>query len=279
MKRTFVVATSLLILFGILVAGCSSTSETEKTESASVAPLAKELLYKEGHRLYLTQNSDSARILLEKALAIDPKYKEALADLAPLHYERAMRATVGKDRTDGLRRARDYYVQLEQLGSTDSETYERICEISSLMNDNRTFVKFAKKNIEQYPFERQYYNLSVALMETGDYNGVIKYMKDAVAKFKQSQFIGSFYRQMGRAYMKVDRDQTAEKTFYAGLDAVDGRIDALRKTGGDYKSTPEYSRLKDDKIGMLTSLKALHTTYQALQKLAGVEKQLKELGK
>ncbi len=279
MNSVSVAAISLLMTGALLASGCSSSSETEKNETVSVSPPTKESLYKEGHRMYLMQNVDSARVLLVKALAIDPQYKDALQDLAPLHYDLAMRMTDGKGRVDELRRARDYYIQLEQLGSTDSDTYERICEISSTINDNRTFVKYARKNVEEYPFERQYYNLSVALMEVGDHNGVIKYMKDAVAKFKQSQYIGSFYRQMGRAYMKVDRDQTAERTFYSGLAAVDAKIAALKKAGGDYKGTPEYARLKDDKIGMLTSLKGLHTTYQELKKLASVEKQLKELGK
>lgn len=277
--KSMIIPSALLIISALLVSGCSSSSETEKSETSAPVPVTKESLFKDGQRLYLRQNLDSARVRLEQALAIDSDYKDALAQIAPLHYDLGMRAPAGRLRNEELRRSRDYYMRLEQLGEKDSETYERICEISSSMNDNRTFVKYAKKNVEAFPFERQYYNLSVAMMEVGDYNGVIKYMKDAVAKFKQSYFIGSFYRQMGRAYMKVDRDQTAERTFYTGIDAIDSRVAALRKAGAEYKSSPEYARLKDDKIGILTSLKGLHTTYKAFEKLASVEKQLKELGK
>jgi hypothetical protein len=37
-------------------------------------------------------------------------------------------------------------------------------------------------------------------------------------------------------------------------------------------------RLRDDKIGMLVALKGLHQLYKDGEKLANVEKQLKELG-
>ena len=49
-------------------------------------------------------------------------------------------------------------------------------------------------------------------------------------------------------------------------------------TGGEYKSSEEYLRLMDDKIGMLLSLKRLHQTYGAADKLEHVEQQLKEAG-
>ncbi|MEO8168271.1 MAG: hypothetical protein ABI623_08490, partial [bacterium] len=74
-------------------------------------------------------------------------------------------------------------------------------------------------------------------------------------------------------------DQTAEKTFYTGLSAADNKIAELRKADPAYKNSADFARLKDDKIGMLISLKNLHTTYKATDKLAEVEKKLKELGK
>jgi hypothetical protein len=63
------------------------------------------------------------------------------------------------------------------------------------------------------------------------------------------------------------------------LNAVDNKIAELRKANAEYKSSPEYARLKDDKIGMLVSLKNLHTTYKATNKLEEVERKLKELGR
>ncbi|MBI5474781.1 MAG: hypothetical protein HY961_20770 [Ignavibacteriae bacterium] len=265
--------TSLLIF----AAGCGGTAtETTKTDAT---PLTKEALFRRGHQFYLQQQHDSAQSVLKSVLTMDANYREAIADLAALHYDLAMRSEAGKPKAEQLKESREYYVKLESLGSTDSDTYERLCEIANALSDSKTFLRYAKKNVDHYPFDRQYYNLSVACFEANDYQGAIKAMKEAVEKFRNSSYIGSFYRQLGRAYTKVDRDQTAEKTFYTGLAAADRMIADLKKRGGDYKSSPDYARLKDDKIGMLASLKNLHTTYQAMDKLADVEKKLKELGR
>ena len=78
--------------------------------------------------------------------------------------------------------------------------------------------------------------------------------------------------------MKIERDQTAERTFAAGLKAIAGRIGELRKTNVGYTTTAEYSRLSEDKIGILVSLKGLHQTYKATEKLQEVERELKEMG-
>jgi hypothetical protein len=79
--------------------------------------------------------------------------------------------------------------------------------------------------------------------------------------------------------MKVDRDQTAERTLAAGLKATDARIALLRKA--DEKgnaATDQYRRLHDDKVQMLLLLKQLHTTYRAQDKLEQVDRQLKQEG-
>jgi len=78
--------------------------------------------------------------------------------------------------------------------------------------------------------------------------------------------------------MKVNRDQTAERTFVSGVQAVDARLAELRQTGGEYKSSETYRRLVGDKIDMLLLLKKLHETYGAKEKLERVERQLKEAG-
>ena len=199
--------------------------------------------------------------------------------LAPLSHDLAIRSDGSKKKSELLRESRDYYIKLESFGTNSSDVYERILEVSNALEDNKTFLKYAKKNAETFPYDRQYYNLSVAYFNVEDYQGVIKAMKEAVDKFRSSSFIGSFYRQLGRAYMKVDRDQTAEKTLYAGLAAADKKIAELRKSSVDYKSSADFLRLKDDKIGILVSLKNIHTRYKADDKLADVEKKLKELGR
>lgn len=239
----------------------------------------KEELYRQGHALYARLELDSARSLLTRALVLDASYAPALADLAALTYDLAMRAEVGKNKTELLRASRNYYVKLETLGALEPDAYERLCEIADALHDAKTFLKYAKKNAEVYPYDRQFYNLSVAYFTVEDYASVIALCKKAIEQFPSSPFIGTFYRQLGRAYMKIDRDQTAERTFYAGLAAIDKRKAELRKQATNDPASPESQRLKDDEIGILTSLKYLHTTYKAKDKLVEVERKLKNLGK
>jgi len=263
----------------LFLLSCGPSTESRRTDSATPTVATKETLYQQGHRFYLQRQLDSAHALLSRAVTMDPNYRDALADLAPLQYDLAMREPSPKTKTGLLRNSRDTYMKLESLGVTESDIYERLCEIATALNDDKTFLKFAKRNAEQFPYDRQYYNLTVAYFNVEDYTNAIKVCKEAIEKFPSSPFIGTYYRQLGRAYMKVDRDQTAEKTFYAGLSVIDNRIAELRKTNPAFATSDEYARFKDDKIGILISLKNLHTTYKALDKLANVERKLKELGK
>jgi tetratricopeptide (TPR) repeat protein len=127
-----------------------------------------------------------------------------------------------------------------------------------------------------YPFDRQYYNLGVAYYQAGDFQNVIKTQKEAKDKFPTSPYLGAFYRQLGRAYRKVDRDQTAERVFTEGVRAVDARLRMLAQ--GESRSSPESERLREEKIGMLLELKRLHQIYRAEEKMRAVDKQLREAG-
>jgi tetratricopeptide (TPR) repeat protein len=268
---------SLLAVTAMLwLASCAPTSETGKITGVET----KEVLFKRGHQLYLEQNYDSAAVTLQKAIAIDSSYIPPLEDLAAMHYDLGMREQGAKSpkRLGEFRKSRIYYTRIETLGNKGSDLYERVCELSVALDDNKSFLKYAKRNAEMYPYDRQYLNLGVAYYSADDFANVIKTQKEAIERFKLSSFIGGFYRQLGRAYMKVDRDQTAERTFTIGVQVVDVRIGELRKHNSNYKSSDEYRRLLDDKIGMLVSLKKLHQTYRALDKLEQVEKELKEVG-
>jgi len=268
---------SLLAVTAMLwLASCAPTSETGKITGVET----KEVLFKRGHQLYLEQNYDSAAVTLQKAIAIDSSYIPPLEDLAAMHYDLGMREQGAKSpkRLGEFRKSRIYYTRIETLGNKGSDLYERVCELSVALDDNKSFLKYAKRNAEMYPYDRQYLNLGVAYYSADDFANVIKTQKEAIERFKLSSFIGGFYRQLGRAYMKVDRDQTAERTFTIGVQVVNARIGELRKHNSNYKSSDEYRRLLDDKIGMLVSLKKLHQTYRALDKLEQVEKELKEVG-
>ena len=268
---------AVVVLSAVLLASCGSSPEVVKP---AAVPATKEALYEEGHQLYRRQQYDSAAVLLRRAVSMDSLFLPPVQDLASLYYDLGMRdpADGSPGRLEKLHEAKRYFASLEARGNHDAEIYERLCEISVALEDDRSFLKYAKKNAEKYPFDRQYYNLGLASFGAGDYAGTVRTQKEAAEKFKQSPYVGGYYRQTGRAYMKMDRDQTAERTLTAGVQVVDARIAEMKKGGGDYKATDAYRRLADDKIGMLLLLKRLHQTYKAADKLEQVELQLKEAG-
>lgn len=268
-----------VLLGTILLASCASRKETSNdTPPVPVAP-TKESLYRLGHQLYLAQDFDSATTMLKSAAVLDSSYIEPLNDLAALHYDLAMRASLEAKKRELSSRSREYYIKLTRLGKSDSDVYERLCELSVILEDDRTFLTYAKKNAEKYPYDRQYHNLGLAYFNVGDYQNVIKTQKEAIEKFKSSPYLGGFFRQLGRAYEKINRDQTAERTFYAGVQSVDEYIARQAKAQEDFSSSSEFKRLVDDKIGMLVTLRKLHSTYKAMDKLGNVERQLKALGR
>ena len=259
-----------------IVMSCGPSGETPRPGPAET----KEALYQRGHALYRTMEFPEAEENLRRAVALDSSYVDALVDLASLTYDQAIReeGETNPRRLEKFRVSRGFFARAEALGYRDAPAYERLCELSVALEDERGFLKYARKSAELYPYDRQYYNLGLAYYGVGDWQGVVRSQKDAAEKFKQSPYLGAYYRQAGRAYMKLDRDQTAERTLVTGIAAVDARLAAIRKPGVEYKAREDYRRLSDDKIGMLLLLKRLHTTYKAADKLEHVERQLKEAG-
>ena len=251
-------------------------SSCKTSEKATVTPSVidtKANLELRGHQFYTLGARDSASAVFQRLLAMDPSNKTALRDLGSLHYELAMMDKDEKSsaRNEHLRASRRYFSDLERQGEHDVDLYDRLCEVSLALGDDKTFLTYARKSADQYPFDRQYYNLGIGYFNVGDYQNVIKVEKEAIDKFKGSSYTSSYYRQLGRAYMKVDRDQTAERTFEDGLKIVNQHLQGR-------PSQEEYHRLMDDKIAMLLSLKHLYQTYHKDDKLKQVDRQLQDAG-
>ncbi|MBI4536214.1 MAG: hypothetical protein HY708_08040 [Ignavibacteriae bacterium] len=269
--------TALTLFIGALIGSCGPKPETTKAPSSIPVLDTKETAFVRGHQLYLRQQLDSAAILLKRAVSLDPAYREPIADLGALYYDLGVREPEkSRGRLDNFKRSLTYYAKLDSLGANDSDLYERLSEICSTLEEHKLYLRYAKKNQEAYPYDRQYLNLILGYLNVNDYANAVIIAKDATEKFKESPYIGSYYRQLGRAYMKVDRDQTAERSFDVGLKIIDVRIAALKKNNKEYTSSEEYRRLMDDKVGILISLKGLHQRYRAFDKLERVERQLKE---
>ena len=270
----------LLCTFIILLvmAGCGPSAETARVEHRRCRP-------------------DQGRIVCARAAMVDRPagrqrggvlspvggdgfvLQQPLRDLAQMHYERAMlEPDKSRKRTELLRASRAQLSVWRRVATRRPTSMNALCELSSSLGDDRTFLVYAKKNAEQYPYDRQVFNLTRAYYDVEDYQGVIRTAKDAVEKYKESPYVGSFYRILGKAYTKIDRDQTAERILVAGLKATDARIAVAKSGGGEYRSTDVYRRLHEDKVQMLLILKQLHTTYKAQDKLDQVERQLKEEG-
>ena len=255
----------------LVLASCGPSRETGTYTAGT-----KESVYLRGHQLYLTMHMEEARNELMRASAMDSTYRDPLVDLGSLCPDIGMKQE-GPRRRDNFRSAREFLARAENLGYREAAGYDRLCEICTELEDARGFLRYAKKNAELYPYDRQYYNLGVAYFGVEEWAGVVKSQREASEKFGESPYTGAYYRQMGRAYMKMDRDQTAERTFAAGVQAADAAMAGMKKSGRGAGSE-EQKRLQDDKIGMLLLLKRLHITYRESEKLAQVERQLREAG-
>ncbi len=258
-------------LSAVVLSSCT-TSEKATVGSPSKAEMEMSLDLR-GHRFYTLGDFDSASAVFQRLLKMDPDNKIALRDLGSLHFDLATRDKDEKSpsRLEHLRASRRYFSELERLGEHDIELYDRLCETSLALQDNKAFLSYAKKSADRYPYDRQYHNLGLAYFNMGDYESVIKVEKEAIEKFRGSSYVSSYYRQLGRAYMKVDRDQTAERMFEEGLKMVNERLQG--RTDPD-----DYRRLTDDRIAILVSLKHLYQTYHRDDKLKQVERQLLEAG-
>jgi tetratricopeptide (TPR) repeat protein len=252
----------------------SSCKTSEKATGGSTSEVGMEMnLDVRGHRFYTLGNYDSASAILHRLLKMDPENKIALRDLGNMHFELAVLDKDEKSppRVEHLQASRRYYTDLERLGEHDAELLDRLCEVSLNLGDNKSFLTYAKKSADWYPFDRQYYNLGLAYFNIGDYEGAISVEKAAIEKFRTSPYLSSYYRQLGHAYMKVDRDQTAERTFEEGMRIINMRLVSN-------PSQDDYRRLADDRIAILLSLKRLYKTYQKEDKLNRVNRELQEAG-
>jgi tetratricopeptide (TPR) repeat protein len=260
--------------------GPSVTTTTEATQPSGVNGVTKENLFRKGHELFVERSYDSAAVLLHASLALDSTYLPPLADLAQIHYDLAMRQH-GENhpvRIKEFRTALDFYAAMEALGHQDADTYDRLCEVAYALGENDRFLTYAQKNAAKYPYDRQYYNLGLAYAQVGDHANVIRTQKEAIERFKFSPFVGGFYRLLGNGYMDADRNQTAEKTFSAGIEVVTNRLSELRQNKKESGTSEEFRRLTDDKVAMLLSLKKLYLLYKEDEKTREVERELVEMG-
>jgi tetratricopeptide (TPR) repeat protein len=261
----------------VILAACATPPETTQNEQPPAPD--KVDLYKQGYRSYLSGDYGRAENLLIQAASLDSTYCDPFLLLGQMHYERAtLHGANEAARKEGLSKALMYYGRVERLGNKDSEVLERLCEAAVAVDDNAAFLTYAARNARFYPYDRQYYNLSLAYFNVEDFENVITTLKEATQKFKSSNYIGSFYRQLGRAYMRLSRNQTAERVFNEGLEAVDRRMRAATEDDPGFTYTPEYQRLVNDKIGMLLLLKGLHQLYKEPEKLKQVERKLRDAG-
>ncbi len=272
-----VLLSAAVAVLAVMVVSCGPSNSTG-TASGLSSSAVRDQLFQEGHRLYMTRSYDSAEVVLGKVVGMDSSFVDAFADLGMLHYELAMaeKSEGSKIRSRNLRESRNYLARVEELGTPDEAVYERLCEISVTLGDDRGFLKYAKKSADRFPFERQFYNLGLAYFGVGDYQTVVRTQKEAIEKFKQSPYLGGYYRQLGRAYMKLDRDQTAQRILETGLNAVDSRLVSLRDDHG--AAADAVKRLTDDRIAILQLLRRLYQTYHFDDKLKSVERRLNDAG-
>jgi tetratricopeptide (TPR) repeat protein len=260
----------------LLVDGCGTGGG--ESVKPSKGPASKEQLYREGNLLYLQSQFDTAAAVLKRAYAMDSSYLDPALALASLYFDLGKAEAVGsKKANEHFRQSLRYYRLVEEGGNRDATVLDRLCEVSLLVGDDRAFARYAKRNADLYPFERQLYNLGLAYYGVEDYQSVVKTQKEAIEKFRTSAYLGGNYRLVGLAYVKQGRDQTAERTFVAGVKAVDTRLAELGRA--QRPAAEDIARLSEDRVGMLLQLKRLFQIYKKQGELDQVERQLKDAAK
>jgi tetratricopeptide (TPR) repeat protein len=265
-----------LLAAALIVDGCGTGGGESMKPPTS--PPSKEQLYREGNLLYLQSRFDTAAVVLKRAYAMDSSYLDPALALASLYFDLGKAEAAGsKKANEHYRQSLRYYRLVEEGGNRDATVLDRLCEVSLLVGDDRAFARYAKRNAELYPFDRQLYNLGLAYYGVEDYQSVVKTQKEAIEKYRTSAYLGGYYRLMGLAYVKQGRDQTAERTFVAGVKAVDARLADLGRA--QRPAAEEMTRLSEDRQGMLLQLKRLFQIYKKQVELDQVERQLKDASK
>jgi tetratricopeptide (TPR) repeat protein len=167
--------------------------------------------------------------------------------------------------------ALERYAAIDSIGMADVSTYERLTEVSHLLGDSKLFVRYAEKQAEVHPGDRELYNLGLAYFGAGNHQKTIETQKSAIQKYPHSPHIGGFYRLLGDGYYEIGRQQTAERTYQEGVKAVELRVADLKGTNPQFSSTAEYRQLADSRRAMLLSLKKLYRLHGKTKELDEVE--------
>jgi tetratricopeptide (TPR) repeat protein len=210
---------------------------------------------------------------------MDSSYRPPLQDLALLKYDRALRAPEGSAaRTSEARSALACYAALERLGQQDEDTYERLTEMARLAGDSEAFLRYARAGARSHPSDRRAYNLALALIEAAKYQEAVEVLKAAIRSYPASTFQGGLHRLLGNAYVRVDRDQSAERAFTEGVSVVDRLLGELERSNPEAAAGAEGTRMREDRTSMLRSLKKLHQTYGRKKEREQVEQRLRAEG-
>ena len=268
------------LLITTLLCSCSSSVSTnESVRPSTPTTVDRDSLFRKGRGFYVERNYDSAAVYYRKSFALDSTYQAPLSSLAQLHYERAMQIEDRSDpaRTREFENSLRYSMALESRGHHDIDLYDRLTELTYELGKKDLFLSFVKKRMAESTDDRQYFNLGLAYGQVGDNTNVIKCQKEAIERYRFSPFIGGFYRQLGNAYMDVERQQSAERTFSSGVGVVNERLSEIAKNGAVVLQS-EVDRLKEDRLSMLRSLRKIYRIHGQTEKLRDVERQLEGQG-
>jgi tetratricopeptide (TPR) repeat protein len=146
--------------------------------------------------------------------------------------------------------------------------------MARLAGDGEAFLRYARAGARRYPSDRRAYNLALALTEASKYQEATDVLKAAIRAYPASGFQGGFHRVLGNAYLRMDRDQSAERTFTEGVKIVDRMLEAITRSDPAAIAGGDAARMREDRMSMLRSLKKLHLTYGRKKELAEVERRL-----
>jgi Tfp pilus assembly protein PilF len=230
----------LLILVGLSLSGCSTTSKAQREKSA-------EAHYKLGIA-YLNESppqTQQAFVEFQKAIEVDPKDRDSLYALGHIYFTR-----------DKFAEARDAFIKVIQIDPNFPEAHNYLGTVYERLNERDKAIEEYKKALAnpqymtpQYPHR----NLAMIYLNANEYKSAIKEFKEALSfppPGDNPRFIPMVYNGLGQAYYKDGQYPEAVDAFNEALKIVPDYTEvhfflgqAYYKTGSGPLAKEEFQRV------------------------------------
>jgi type IV pilus assembly protein PilF len=223
---------TLVFLTGILLAGCSTMSSTQKIKTGQAH-------YKLGIS-YLNDNQmQLAYIEFQKAVEINPKDKDSYYGLGHVYFTQGKFEEAGEEFKKAIR-----------LDSNFSEAHNYLGTVYERMSQNDEAIKEYKKALENVQYITPHFarhNLGMIYLNAGDFKAAIQQFKEAISVAPDYALA---YNGLGQAYYRDGQYKEAVEALNGALKIVPDYPEVhfylgqtYIKTGSSLQAKQEFERV------------------------------------